>query len=69
MANVFVWLKKKYFENFGLLKVFRKRAESWNMEAKKSNVKLNALLDIEKIVQTKWESDKVFEENAPDAKS
>ena len=39
------------------------------MEAKKSNVKLNALLDIEKIVQTKWESDKVFEENAPDAKS
>ena len=39
------------------------------MEVKKSNVKLNVLLDIEKTIQTKWESDKIFEENAPDAKS
>lgn len=31
----------------------------------KSNVKLNTLLDIEKQIQTKWQTEKVFEENAP----
>jgi hypothetical protein len=39
------------------------------MEAKKSNVKLNALLDIERQIQTKWETEKIFEEDAPDNKS
>ena len=34
--------------------------------AKKSNVKLKALLAIEKSVQTKWEEDKIFEENPTD---
>lgn len=34
----------------------------------KSNVKLNALLDIEKEIQTKWEAEKTFE-TEPDSKS
>jgi leucyl-tRNA synthetase len=36
--------------------------------AKKSNAKLNALLEIEKEVQAKWESEKIFEDNAPETK-
>ena len=36
------------------------------METKKSNTKLNTFLQIEKDIQTKWESEKVFEENAPE---
>ena len=37
--------------------------------AKKSNVKLNALREIEEKIQAKWESEKIFEEDAPDSKS
>ena len=37
--------------------------------AKKSNVKLNALREIEEKIQAKWENEKIFEENAPDSKS
>ena len=32
---------------------------------KKSNTKLNALLNIEKEIQSKWENEHIFEENAP----
>ncbi|CAF0882204.1 unnamed protein product, partial [Brachionus calyciflorus] len=32
----------------------------------KSNTKLNAFLQIEKDIQTKWENEKIFEENAPE---
>lgn len=35
---------------------------------KKSNVKLNALREIEEKIQAKWESEKIFEENAPQTK-
>ena len=35
---------------------------------KKSNTKLNALLDIEKQIQAKWEVEKTFEENALETK-
>lgn len=37
--------------------------------AKKSNVKLNALREIEEKVQAKWEAEKVFEENAPETQA
>ena len=37
-------------------------------EVKKSNAKLNTLLTIEKEIQVKWNSEKVFEENAPEEK-
>lgn len=39
------------------------------METKKSNNKLNAFLTIEKEIQTKWENEKIFEEDAPDNKA
>lgn len=35
------------------------------MEAKKSNVKLNAMLQIENDIQMRWENEKIFEEGAP----
>jgi hypothetical protein len=35
------------------------------MDGRKSNVKVNTLLDIEKQVQNKWYSEKIFEEDAP----
>jgi len=38
-------------------------------QTKKSNVKLNALREIEEKIQAKWENEKIFEENAPDSKS
>ena len=37
-------------------------------EPKKSNVKLNKLLDIEKQVQNKWYGERIFEEDAPSDK-
>lgn len=39
------------------------------METKKSNNKLNAFLAIEKEIQSKWESEKTFEEDAPESKT
>ena len=38
------------------------------MEPKKSNAKLNALLDIEKQIQAKWDTERIFEEDALDEK-
>ena len=35
-------------------------------EVKKSNAKLTALYEIEKQIQEKWESEKIFEENPPE---
>ena len=35
-------------------------------EVKKSSNKLNALYEIEKQIQEKWESEKMFEENPPE---
>jgi leucyl-tRNA synthetase len=35
---------------------------------RKGSAKLNALLDIESQIQKKWETDKTFEENAPETK-
>jgi leucyl-tRNA synthetase len=37
---------------------------STTIEKPKSNVKLNALLDIEKSIQTRWYSEKIFEQDA-----
>lgn len=35
--------------------------------AKKSNTKLNAMLAIEKEMQAKWEAERIYEEDAPEA--
>jgi hypothetical protein len=39
------------------------------MEVKKSNNKLNALLTLEENMQTKWENERAFEQDAPETQN
>lgn len=48
-------------KKYGLFHVFKFLQEL----ERKSQVKLNTLLEIETAVQKKWENEKIFEEDAP----